>query len=348
MNNRLLLLLSMILIISCEKEPAKEHFVAGDEAPVSLSVEVFDYPSTKGSSTYEYPFEKKVNSVAYYVFNSGGKLEASFTNTSTSAVQRKLTTGAKTIYALINMPSSRFSSCKTVSELESKCAFMSDLDNGGMPMSGKKSVTISAGSNTVTISVERLLSRITIGNIYNRLANSLEGEEIRLGNIYLTNIVGSSTIAGGTPSTYQWYNFAGRRDNATGAGDFINAETDCAFRSWSFYKDSRTVSWNSYESPSNPLYFFPNNTTTTDRNGWSTSKTARFTRLVVEAYVRGERYFYPINLNGAKRNTAYDLNLTITRPGSLDPDTFDWAEIQDMEITIGGFDEWDDDFVITY
>lgn len=349
MKNRLLLILSLISLVSCQKDFTPD--TVNEDLPACLAIEVNigGYPCyTKASSTYEYPYEKKVNSVNYYVFNSSGMLEASFSNTSTSAVQRTLTTGTKTIYALVNMPASRFSSCKTLSELESKCAFLSDIDDYGMPMSGKKTVTITTGANTVTINVERLLSRITIEDIYNELSNSLEGEDIELGQIYLTNLIGSNTIAGGTPSSYQWYNFAGRRDDATGPEDIIEYVYDCAFLYWNLYEEFCIVSWGDSDCPSTPLYFFPNNTTTTDRNGWSTTKTARFTRLVVEAFIRGERYFYPINLNGAKRNTAYDLYLTITHPGSLDPDTFDWAEIQDVVINIGGFDEWDDDFVITY
>jgi hypothetical protein len=60
----------------------------------------------------------------------------------------------------------------------------------------------------------------------------------------------------------------------------------------------------------------------------------RFTKLVIQADLNGKTYYYPISINregfgyessnghmGVKRNTSYAVNVTILRPGSLDPDT---------------------------
>ena len=57
-----------------------------------------------------------------------------------------------------------------------------------------------------------------------------------------------------------------------------------------------------------------------------------FTRLVLQADLNNKTYYYPININreeygyvesnghkGVKRNTAYEMDIVITRPGSLDP-----------------------------
>jgi hypothetical protein len=64
------------------------------------------------------------------------------------------------------------------------------------------------------------------------------------------------------------------------------------------------------------------------------SDESKFTRLVIQADLNGTTYYYPININrvgfgysesndhmGIKRNTSYSVEVTITRPGSLDPDS---------------------------
>ena len=60
----------------------------------------------------------------------------------------------------------------------------------------------------------------------------------------------------------------------------------------------------------------------------------KFTKLIIQGDLNGHTYYYPISINregfgytsenghaGVKRNTAYTINVTILRPGSLDPDT---------------------------
>ena len=66
----------------------------------------------------------------------------------------------------------------------------------------------------------------------------------------------------------------------------------------------------------------------------SESADKKFTKLIIQADMNGHTYYYPISINregfgydasnghaGIKRNTSYSVNVTILRPGSLDPDT---------------------------
>ena len=74
-------------------------------------------------------------------------------------------------------------------------------------------------------------------------------------------------------------------------------------------------------TPTTPylFYCYPNSTTT-DATGWSSSFTARKTRLVVAATIGGTKYYYPVVIDTPARNTAYTVELTITGLGSTDPD----------------------------
>ena len=71
----------------------------------------------------------------------------------------------------------------------------------------------------------------------------------------------------------------------------------------------------------------------------------RFTRLVIQADLLGNTYYYSININqekyghsiinghyGIKRNTLYKLNVTIKRPGSTNPD--EPMEMGSMDCTL--------------
>ena len=346
MKNRILLLLPIILLLSCQKDFMPEPVPDGLPVEVSFDFEIAR-AHTKASTATSYAWENRINSVQYFIFNSNGQLEANFTNTGTGTVTRTITTGSKTIWAVVNVPESRFSGCKTQSEFESREVSLDDVASYSFPMSGSVTRTITAGSNNVTIPVSQLVCRVIYQDIYNELEGCLEGEDIELENIYLTNVVCNSKNTGAAPSTIQWSTKCGRRDNATAASHFVEEYDDVEYNRWTFWDEWVTISWSDDYGMSDYFYFFPN-PTTSDRNGWAYPFTPRYTRIVAELSIRGQRYYYPINLNGAQRNHSYDVYLTVTHPGSIDPDTFDWAEIQDVTISIGGFDEWDDDLVITY
>ena len=88
-----------------------------------------------------------------------------------------------------------------------------------------------------------------------------------------------------------------------------------------------------YDSDSHDVvhtfYAFP--TGTTDDHFGGSSFSARRTRLIVECEYNGSTCYYPITLPGLnpdssrgvlERNKVYTItNLTLTRPGSPDPDT---------------------------
>ena len=74
-------------------------------------------------------------------------------------------------------------------------------------------------------------------------------------------------------------------------------------------------------TPATPYLFYPyQNLTANDANGWSSTFSARKTRLVVAATIGGTKYYYPVVIDTPARNTAYTVELTITGLGSTDPD----------------------------
>lgn len=345
---KIILLFCLAAMAACSKEELPMNITPdGVSAEVSFSVRDSGPQTKSGGFTDVYSFEKTVNTVSYFIFDDHGRLELAVTRENTSSFTERILVGEKTIYAIVNIDASKFSGISTLSAFESLETSFSDMSRDAFSMSGKVTRTITEGQNSVVVPVERYVARIHVAEIRNSLSGNLEGEDIEIRNIYVTNVVGNCLVNGSFPSVPVWYNRFGRADGASSATAYINCYDDSELGILAVSEEGYYLCWDDTYEACTPLYFFPNNATS-DVNGWSSSFSKRYTRVVVEAYIRDELYFYPVSIIGAKRNHSYTLYLDITRAGSKDPDTFIWSEIQDVAFTIGGFDEWDDDFVITY
>ena len=114
----------------------------------------------------------------------------------------------------------------------------------------------------------------------------------------------------------------GRKDGATATGQIVDGSTYVASHPTLTFKSvGSSVANGASLTPTTPylFYCYPNSTTT-DATGWSSSFTARKTRLVVAATIGGTKYYYPVVIDTPARNTAYTVELTITGLGSTDPD----------------------------
>jgi hypothetical protein len=54
----------------------------------------------------------------------------------------------------------------------------------------------------------------------------------------------------------------------------------------------------------------------------------------VEAWLGNDRYYYPVSIPNIERNTAYEIHLTVTRPGSSSPDALIDLEAASVSINI--------------
>lgn len=348
------LLMSAILLVSCQKDILESSPMAGDKCQLSLSLDMSD-ASTKAISndTGLRLYESSVYRVSYLVFASNGALEAVKHVTGNSASGPiEISFGDKTVYAFANVDPRKFDYVEYESDLYYMTCDLKDNvleNNKGLSMFGSKTVTIS--QNTLTygllIPVTRHVARIVLGRVTNALSGPLAGKDIYVDFVFLTNLSAQCPITGRSYYPTSWYAKSGRAKGYSNRNDFIWDSSDTEANGLTFQEIWDYACEDDYLEPGCALYFFPNNTTN-DVCGWTNPFTARYTRIVVTAEIGGELYYYPVSITGAQSNKAYTLDLTITRLGSKDPDTFEFCEVQDVVINIGGFDEWDDDFEITF
>ena len=342
-TSHLLIMMPLLLVLACEKP---EPMTIESEGQLCLSVDLGG--GTKADNyTTEWNNEKTVHSVGYYIFDSQGRLESVWSASSAAAVSCKATKGTKTVWAVVNIPSSRFSDVRTLAQFEAKELSFADMSTSSFPMAGKKSLYVGTGNVSTSISVERYVARICVAEVRNEMSGIYEGEDIEIIGAFLENAAGNCRITGEAAATPKWYNMCGRVDGDE-SDAVITDITDASYAEFTFFDfGDEYVPWDDYSSPYAGLYCFPNSTST-DRTGWSDPFTPRYTRVVLVTYILGDLYYYPVSIPQIQRNHAYTLYLTITHLGSRDPDTFDFVTEQDVVITVGGFDDFDDSFEITY
>ena len=317
-------IMAAIAAIACSCEPEKDCLPCQEEktATLNVSLDFEDDNHTKATSyVTSQTYETTVNNVQVLVFDSTGALNAYVdADKSVTGITINTTAGSKTVWAVVNGPD--LSSVTTVSGLSAMAIDLGDNSttaSAGFVMAGSTTCTVSSSTATASISVRRFVSRVALAKVSNSLPDSYGS--LTVNSVALINVVGNQNLAGAaTPST--WYNKMGRKDGATASSQIIDGSSYLAScPTLTFRSISSSVANGSSLTPSTPylLYCYPNSTST-DAEGWSSSFTARKTRLVVTATISGTKYYYPIVIDAPTRNTAYTVELTITGLGSTDPD----------------------------
>ena len=319
-----LFIMAAIAAIVCSCDPDKDCIPCQEEGKgtLNVSLDFEDEGQTKATSyVTAQTYETKVNDVQVLVFDSTGALNAFVdADTKTSGISISTTAGSKTVWAVVNGPD--LSSITTLSALQSTAVDLganSTSEATGFVMAGSATCTVGSSAATASVAVKRLVARVALQKINNSLPGSYGA--LTVNNVTLINVAGNQNLAG-TASVSTWYNKMGRKDGATATGQIIDGSTYMASHPTLTFKSVGTSVANGASlTPTTPYLFYTyQNLTANDANGWSSTFSARKTRLVVAATIGGTKYYYPVVIDTPARNTAYTVELTITGLGSTDPD----------------------------
>ena len=157
--------------------------------------------------------ETMINSVQVLVFDQKGRLAAYEGQQGSTWTEVEVMEGTYDVWALVNAPPCH--DICTMDALESmdimlECNTMA----GGLVMSGRTSVDVSAG-NVVTaeVTVERLVSRVYVRNITNECPQ--EYGDMVVKGIFLANVVGNQNVCGNAEPSV-WYNRCGCTEGIQG------------------------------------------------------------------------------------------------------------------------------------
>lgn len=292
--------------VACD-DVLKESETAG-EASVQLEVSLPDEVMTRisGSSS-----EDAVTGLQVFIFDETGSLEA-YGTAGAATLSLDCFPGKKKVVALVNAPG--LSGISSYTDLTGTRSLLSDNAAGSLVMEGEKEVTLTS-STSVTVPVSRIASRISISSITNAFALEYhKNMTFSLVSVYMINVAGNRNyLTDSAPTT--WYN---KMKNTSDLPAILYESLgNTTLKSASTYSEAHY------------FYCYPNHTTADYNDGtWQ----PRHTRLVVEAKLGTETYYYPVTLPEVDQNTAYDITLKITRPGSDSPDKP--VETDAVEVTV--------------
>lgn len=264
-----------------------------------------------------------INTLEIFIFhaegNKAGKLDAYKKFTPADGIrnlQIKATTGRKKMYVVANSHRGGWPGVNTLPEFQQERALLQEDNVKDYLMTGEADVTLQVATS-VTLPVSRLVARVCLASIKGAFRGTpYEGCKLSNVKAYLINVHGVKHIHDGSLAVPVILNPKAPEETD------INS---CAMPGMLFEAVPAEIEDTGYTTP-HYFYTYENRLETeTERN--------RFTRLVIQADLNGNTYYYPVNINqpgygytalnahrGVKRNTSYEIHVTILRPGSIDPD----------------------------
>lgn len=281
-----------VAVFSCvEKNADLPHVEEGAElVTFSVSVPGLETKSTGGNADDE----KTINSLQVFVFNQHGVYEASAVadGADKSRADITCTMGEKRIVALVN--ASPETSVTSYQDLSDRTTYLKDSGVGDLVMVGETVATVSPEAE-LSIDVSYISSKVVLESVTLDFEDSqLDALDFNIESVYLINVAGDrSYIADSEPSI--WYNM-GQRDT-----------NDPLTFLYDKVPSGDLVSGGAAYDTVHYFYCYQNPTQTK-------------TRLVIEAKIDKQIYYYPIDVKELLPNNEYSYRVKLTRLGTDDPD----------------------------
>lgn len=286
---------ALLFAASCNKIESAPAPAPQDTQPCTVTFSVYD-AATKATTTND----AKVNSLQVFVF-LGDNLDV-YGSSATSSVSLECTPGSRNIVVIANGPDLHTVTTKTA--LLATTSLMANSSVTSMEMVGTKTVTLSAANKTVSVPVSRLGARVVVSSIKKNFSSAaLQALTFKVKRIYLVNVAGDCKYGGGSYTPTVWFN---------------RMKHDAEQSAMTLDSPDATVSAGTKYSTVHTFYAWPN---PTSADSEATTWSARHTRLVIEAQLGSDTFYYPITLPALESNKSYNIDeVSITRPGSSSPD----------------------------
>ena len=315
-----MIIAALMLVCSCSKEEVIENVEPGLESVLYLSLapdsnQPGGDASTKatGDGHGSQAFDNNIQTLEVFVFriNEGypdnGILDGyrKFTSEelgNLTNLEIQTTTGKKMIYAVANSHKVNWKGITTREVFEEQTASLKDEDVKNFMMIGGAEAQLQLAS-TVSFSLRRLVSRIKLNSIKTSFAGGpYEGLPLADPKVYLINVQASKLI----------YNGAGQNFSILNNRKYVESDSQGSAIAGLIADVIPTPIYDDGYSVPHYFYCYENNLEKETSGN-------KFTRLVIEGKLNGITYYYPISIKGLERNSCYSVDITITRPGSMDP-----------------------------
>ena len=286
------------VFIGCQKDVCKEQIPA-EKTTLTVSVLTDDTKVVSGAN------DAAINDYQVFLFREDFSLEDYKYQTSPD-ITLECVMGKKYLVVLVNAP--YFGDVDNYQTLMTKKSLLSDNELDSIVMEGQNLIEIlTQVPSTIKIQVTRKVARVELSSLTVDIdMPQYSSKPFKVSSVYLINVPSEIPyFASSSIAPLSWYNKLAY--NPEDVNTLI-------------YDDMNgfEVTESTPYTVTNTFYCYPNNTT---EDTFSETWAPRHTRLVVEATLGDELYYYPVTLPKLEQNKIYGVNLTITRPGSKTPDS---------------------------
>ena len=286
--------------MSCQKDNSPEMNPGNANMPVDgerTELTVGIGSTVTRSTTITSDDEVKVNNLQVFVFR-GDALDAYGTADDASSVTVSCTKGTREVYAVVNAPDMKDIATKT--DLLAAKSELTDNNESNFVMIGKTNAELPSDV-TVNVDVDRIVSKVVLKKVNRNFTSAaLAALAFSIDEIFITNVAGDVNY-GLTDNPLDWYN---KMDYASELAMFTHDAPAASVINAEAYSTQHT------------FYCYPNKAADSDATSWS----PRRTRLVLKTTLGTDTYYYPVTLPELENNKSYEIELTITRPGSDNAD----------------------------
>lgn len=304
--------LSFIAIFAaCQKEMVN-GYSSNERATLRISVPMDE---TKVISDAN---DAQVNHYQVFLFKDDYSLE-DYTSQTSPDVTLDCTMGKKYIVAMVNAP--LMDDIMDYRTLTEKTSLLSDNSVGSFVMEGLTVIDVATTNPAkIAVPVTRKVAKVELSSLtvaidmpqYSSLA-------FKVSSVYLINV--SSEI--------QYFPMQ-KTVPVSWSNQLAFVSEDANDLTYDDMGDFQVTESTPYTTK-NTFYTYAN---LIDNDSFSTTWSPRHTRLVVEAMLGDQVYYYPVTLPKLEQNKVYGVNLKITRPGSFTPDARIDKFDADFQITV--------------
>ena len=315
MKKMLLAMFAAVMFCSCSKENPVEAVEPLQESVVYINLKNNLISKATGAGHGVQEDDNTINTLEIFIFrvNEGmadnGVLDGyrKFTAQELgdlTSLEVQTTTGKKMIYAVANAHRTNWQGINTRELFEQQTALLANDNLKDFIMVGGKEAELGLAS-TVAFTIQRIVARVQVVSLKTAFAGGpYDGMTLKGVKAYLTNVQGEKYI----------FNGEGNNLTVLNSKKYIEADAAGCTMDGMLYDNVGIDLSDSGYTTGHSFYCFPNNIS-------QESEGYKFTRVVIEGQLNGITYYYPVAVPELERNNCYSLDITIKRPGSLDPDS---------------------------
>lgn len=286
------------IFVGCQKEVFNEKAPA-EKTTLRISVSTDDTKVVSGVD------DAVINDYQVFLFKEDYSLE-DYVNQSSPDITLDCVMGKKYLIVLVNAPF--MGDVVDYETLMTKKSLLSDNEADSIVMEGQNTIEIlTQNPATIKVPVVRKVAKVELSSLTVDIdMPQYKTKSFKVSSVYLINVSSEMPyFATSDTAPLSWSNKLAYEPEDVNTLIYDDM-------------DGFEVTENTPYTVKNTFYCYPNNT---GEDTFSETWSPRCTRLVVEAMLGEELYYYPVTLPKLEQNKIYGVNLTITRPGSKTPDS---------------------------